>query len=135
MTCRINGVILMPVIYRIVSRILLVVAALSILILSLMPEPPHVMPEVKFLDKLAHFIAYFILGFLVSISFKGRSRLRIFFLAAISSFLYGGVIELLQYLTLRHPELWDLAANFAGSVGGAVTGAVFFKAVRVPEPR
>ncbi|MBA7638678.1 hypothetical protein ES703_46334 [subsurface metagenome] len=114
--------------YRIVSRILLVVAALAILILSLMSEPPYSMPEIKFFDKLGHFSAYFILGFLVFISFQSRLGLRLFFLAVISSFLYGGLIELLQYFTLRNPELWDLAANFAGSVGGAATGAVLFKA-------
>ena len=124
----------MPVPYRIVSRFLLAVAALSILILSLIPEPPYVMRGIEFFDKLGHFTAYLILGFLVFISFKGRSRLSLFILAVISSFLYGGLIELLQYLTSRHPELWDLAANFAGSVAGALTGAVFFRQA-VPKAR
>ena len=117
---------------RKILRILLALAALSILILSLIPMPSHILEEWHFSDKLSHFAAYLVLGFLTFISFKHKSKLKIFLLAFSASFSFGGLIELLQFLTPRQPELMDLAVNFAGSLAGAAAGAVisrlsFFK--------
>jgi VanZ family protein len=113
-------------------RILLASAALSILILSLIPIPADILGEWNFSDKLLHFAAYLVLSFLAFFSFEHRSRLKIFLLALLASFSFGGLIELLQFLTQRQPELMDLAVNFAGSLSGAAAGAVisrlsFFK--------
>ena len=115
-----------------VLRILLTLAALSILILSLIPMPSHILEEWRFSDKLFHFAAYLVLSFLAFISFEHRSRLKIFLLAFSASFSFGGLMELLQFLTPRQPELMDLAVNFAGSLTGAAAGTVisrlsFFK--------
>ena len=124
--------ILGPVLKRKVLRILLASAALSILILSLIPMPSDILEEWHFSDKLFHFAAYFVLSFLAFISFEHMSRLKIFLLTFLASFSFGGLIELLQFLTPRQPELLDLAVNFAGSLVGAATGAAisrlsFFK--------
>ena len=51
-----------------VTYVLTTIAALIILILSLIPKPPNIAVGVRFGDKLAHFIAYFILSLFVAIS-------------------------------------------------------------------
>ncbi len=124
--------ILGPVFKRKVLRILLASAAFSILILSLIPIPSDILGEWHFSDKLLHFAAYLVLSFLAFISFEHKSRLKIFLLAFSASFSFGGLIELLQFLTQRQPELMDLAVNSAGSLTGAAAGTVisrlpFFK--------
>lgn len=56
-------------------RLLTIVVAVSILILSLIPKPPEIAGGVHFADKIAHFIAYAALGFLITVSFfNGQGR-------------------------------------------------------------
>ena len=50
-------------------RLLTIIVAASILILSLIPKPPEIPGGVHFADKIAHFIAYAALGFLMALSF------------------------------------------------------------------
>ena len=143
-------------------RLLTIIVAASIVILSLIPKPPEIPGGVHFADKIAHFIAYAALSFLVAISFfngKGRAgkdgsgntcaskgdsgqgngnrgsrvaetrrcgRMRRFttvMIVAALCILFGGLIEYLQTFTGRQPELWDMAADLAGAVCGAVVGS------------
>ena len=104
-------------------RILTVVAAGSILILSLLPGPLEIPGNVRFADKIAHFAAYAVLGYLIFTSlFKGK-ELRTVVLVTLLCLLYGGLIEFLQTFTHRQPEIWDLVADAIGAVCGAAAGA------------
>jgi VanZ family protein len=98
-------------------RGLFVIAALAILILSLMSKPPAIV-EFRWFDKIAHLSAYLILGAFAFLSQKSERRHKIL-IAVIGCSLYGGLIELLQQFTSRQPELWDIVVNFVGSLFGA----------------
>ena len=106
-------------------RVLLAAAALVILVLSLIPRTPRVFSHIRSFDKIVHFISYSTLSYLTFFSLKGSRRWRTFASSAVACFLFGGLVELLQYLTPRYPEVLDLVANIAGSVSGALIAAVF----------
>ncbi len=111
-------------------RILTAVVAGSILILSLLPEPPEIPGNVRFADKIAHFAAYAVLAFLLFTSLFKAKKLRTVMLVTLLCLLYGGLIEFLQTFTHRQPEIWDLIADAIGAVGGAAAGAGLSRHVR-----
>ena len=102
------------------------VLAVGILIVSLVPKMPDLDVGVSFADKIGHFGAYLVLGFMlfVSIPWKGLDggwgRLRAVALTVAIAGVYGALIEVLQGFTGRQPELWDLAADLAGALAGAL---------------
>ena len=104
-------------------RILAIVVTVSILVLSLLPKPPEIPGGFEFADKVAHFIAYIVLSFLLFTSFFEGNKLGTVVIVAAICLIYGGVIEVLQTFTQRQPELWDLTANLLGSFCGAALGA------------
>jgi len=133
-------------------RILTIIVAASILILSLVPNQPQIPGGFHLTDKIAHFIAYLSLSFLVIVSyFEGwrserggserpkrlaqmrRTALAAFVVVAVSCVLFGGLIEFLQRFTGRLPELWDLAADVLGAAGGAALGLAVLGRIRRPE--
>ena len=65
-------------------------------------------------DKIYHVVAYFCLAFPLPIS---RPRLTIW--VALGIIVYGGSIELIQYLFNREPSWWDFIANGIGVIVGA----------------
>jgi VanZ family protein len=107
-------------------RILAVIVAVGILILSLLPKLPEIPVGIHFTDKIAHFVAYLVLGLLVLTSISGRKRNH----SALSTVLivtglcvfYGGLIEILQTFTGRQPEFLDLTADLIGAIFGALVG-------------
>ena len=108
-------------------RILTAVVAVGIVVLSLLPEPPEIPGGFQFADKLAHFIAYLALSFLLFASISeekiaGKARMTVLIVAGLC-ILFGGLIEILQMFTGRQPELLDLTADLIGAVCGAVIGA------------
>jgi VanZ family protein len=104
-------------------RILTIVVTVSILVLSLLPDPPDIPGGFHFVDKIAHFIAYAVLGFLLFTSFFREKKAATVLLVAAVCLVYGGLIEILQAFTHRQPELWDLTADLLGAVCGAVLGS------------
>jgi len=96
-----------------------IAVAAAILVLSLIPKPPSIGAEFRFGDKLAHFAAYFVLSLLIAVTATRRKRLTAWLAAVAASFLYGALIESLQYFTPRQMEALDLAFNLAGSLCGA----------------
>jgi len=104
-------------------RILTVIVIISILVLSLMPKPPEIPGGFKFADKVAHFIAYAVLSFLLFTSFFEGKKLSTVVIVAAVCLIYGGVIEVLQTFTHRQPEILDLTADLLGAVSGAAIGA------------
>ncbi len=114
-------------------RLLVLISfAASILILSLIPHAPQIM-EAKNIDKLEHYLAYLILGFLlfININEEGGNRYISGIITVILCVIYGGIIEFLQRYTGRSPEFLDLIADFAGSISGTAialfTTTIFIK--------
>jgi VanZ family protein len=110
-------------------RALTILVAAGIVVLSLLPKPPVMPVGINFADKVAHFFAYLVLGFLVFASvFLGRKAgallSTVLTVAALCLF-FGGLIEVLQMFTGRQPEFWDLAADLIGGVSGAFVGIRF----------
>jgi VanZ family protein len=108
-------------------RILAIVVAVSIAVLSLLPKPPEIHIGVRFADKITHFAAYLVLSFLLFASiFKekrtGTALVTILTVSALCLF-YGSLIEILQMLTGRRPEIWDLATDVIGAICGALIGS------------
>ena len=104
-------------------RILTIVVTVSILVLSLVPSPPEIPGGFHFADKIAHFIAYAVLSFLLFTSLFEGKKLSTVLLVAALCLVYGGVIEILQIFTHRQPEILDLTADLFGAVCGAALGA------------
>ena len=115
-------------------RILAIVAAVGIAVLSLIPKPPEIPVGIHFADKIAHFIAYIVLSFLVfaSISQGRRSGTALVMVLIVTALciVFGGLIEILQTFTGRQPEFLDLTADFIGAVCGALAGAGLRKRLR-----
>jgi VanZ family protein len=110
-----------------VFRLLTLAVAAGILVLSLIPKPPEIPVGIHYADKIAHFVAYIVLSFLVFASVsEGKhigAALTTVLIVAASCVVFGGLIEILQIFTGREPELWDLAADSIGAVCGAFVGA------------
>ncbi len=110
--------------------ILTIVVTVSILVLSLVPSPPEIPGGFHFADKIAHFIAYAVLSFLLFTSlFEGKKLSTVLIVAALC-LAYGGVIEILQIFTHRQPEILDLTADLFGAVCGAALGAGLNRRIR-----
>lgn len=107
---------------RLVRIVLLVLLAGAILVLSLIPDQPLSFEWFAGMDKVQHWIAYTVLGFLVflTIYHSGRRRLFYLFLAILACSAYGGIIELLQTLTGRTADVVDFLVDVFGAVGGAI---------------
>jgi len=82
-------------------------------------------PELPYIDKLLHFIAYAVLGALFLRAYKTlriRNKLNLLIMLSIlSSSLYGISDELHQYFVpLRSAEWMDIFADILGSVFGVL---------------
>lgn len=121
---------------RRLGTILTIVVAGSILVLSLIPKPPEILGGFHLADKVAHFIAYQVLSFLLFTSFFEGKQVGAILIVAALCILYGGLIEILQIFTHRQPEIWDLVADLIGAVCGAAVGAGLSRRIRSKtEPR
>jgi len=110
--------------------ILTIFMTVFILVLSLLPDPPEIPGGFQFSDKIAHFVAYAILSFLLIISFFGGKKISTVVIVAALCLVYGGLIEILQVCTHRQPEILDLAADFIGALSGAALGAGLSRRIR-----
>jgi VanZ family protein len=106
---------------RRLARILFLLAAAAITVLSLLPQ--HDLPKVGVSDKLEHLLSYFVLAILGSFAVRERrSLLYLFVLLCVM----GGVIELLQAFSPgRSPDIVDAIADGAGAAAGVLIGAAF----------
>lgn len=88
-------------------------------------------------DKVVHFGFYFILTLLLLSGFhKWRSSSpdkKAYYISCVIAIMYGGVIELLQkhVFTNRALELFDFAANCAGTIIGVVAYSYLIKIIFV----
>jgi VanZ family protein len=120
-----------------VFRILTLAVAAGILVLSLIPKPPEIPVGIHYADKIAHFIAYLVLSFLVFASVsEGKligAALITVLVVAVLCVVFGGLIEILQMFTGRQAELWDLVADSIGAVCGALVSARLLRRIRRKE--
>ena len=100
----------------------LIAACLAIFIQSSLPGSER-MPDVRFFDKLLHFVAYALLGILFyraydTLPLRDNYKLLIFISIA-SATLYGISDEIHQYFVpSRHADMADGVANMIGSICG-----------------
>jgi VanZ family protein len=106
---------------RRIARILFLLAAAVVTVLSLLPQ--HDLPKVGVSDKIEHLLSYFVLAILGSFAVRERrSLLYLFVLLCVM----GGVIELLQAFSPgRSPDLIDAIADGVGAAAGVLIGAAF----------
>jgi VanZ family protein len=99
-----------------------IVYCLAIFFQSSFPGPER-MPDVRFLDKLLHFVAYALLGILFYRAYETlplKDNHKLLILISISSAsLYGISDEIHQYFVpSRHADMLDVIANTLGSICG-----------------
>ena len=106
--------------WAVLIRAAAALVAAAIVLLSLLPVPPPALARFPLADKFAHALAYLVLSFLLFAAQAPGPRLRALLIAIGASFLLGGVIELVQPLSMRRRELADLAADLLGSAAGGL---------------
>ena len=97
----------------------ILIAALSYFML--IPHPPEIASGFRFMDKIEHFSAFFILAVLLTL---GTGRRRVVLLLAVLV-VYGALIEFIQRYTGRSAELSDFIADVAGTVAGCIVSLFF----------
>lgn len=107
-----------------------------LVIFALCAMPPQDVPEpgieIPHLDKVVHFGMFFIMSLLICYRFERPSLKSIYGIAIGFSFLYGGLIEILQhYFFNRGGDVLDLLAD----VAGGVAGCALFPTVKKIEAR
>ena len=100
-----------------IALTLFLLCAITILVFSLFISAPKI-ADINSLDKIEHIAAYIALSLLFVLSFKNK----VIVIPIIICTMYGGLIEVLQGITGRHPELLDLIADIIGSIIGTITG-------------
>lgn len=109
-----------------------IIWALVIFILCAMPSEsvpdPHL--NIPHLDKVVHFGMFFIMAIFLCSELHYQTRLRIntiFWITVVFSFIYGGLIEILQATYFQRGGEWgDLLAD----VLGAIVGCLLYPAVK-----
>lgn len=104
---------------------LTVMWAFFILLLSVIPGKDLPESNLIGIDKVVHFIFYFILCFLYTSVFNVQQSIRMILLIAFVCIAYGFLIECIQGLFLqdRFFDLYDVVAN---SMGAIIASAYFF---------
>ena len=117
----------MPRIVLITTRVLLVVAAVGITVLSLQPDQGRGPGE---WDKLAHALAYAVLAFMLVLAVPSGPVTvgRVLLLVSLAA-LYGVVIELVQRYVGRQMDVADMVANAIGAAIGGVPAVLVRRAI------
>ncbi len=119
---------------RAATKAILAAYMLLILFLSVGPGAKP-LPGIWQIDKLYHFMAYAVMGFLWTWTLRDRAGLagpatrRIVAAAFVISALFGVAMEVLQhFVPLRQADVFDAAANALGAIFGAVVAGRALKA-------
>lgn len=111
-----------------------IIWGLIIFVLCAMPSQdiPNPGIDIPHLDKVVHFGMFFIMSVLICYRYEHSKRKIIYGIAIGFSFLYGGLIEILQhYFFNRGGDIWDLLAD----VIGGVVGCLLFPTAKKIEAR
>ena len=111
--------------------LLLLIYCLIIFYLSAKPGP-SVFPKIKHGDKILHFAAFAVMGFLCFRAFWSlkikRTFLRIFILSLVFSTVFGIGIEVNQlFIPYRTAETLDIVADVLGSIIGILMTVLPYK--------
>lgn len=101
--------------------ILLILVTLLILTLTSIPKIPKPPQRILFLDKIAHFVIYFLWGFALSRIWNSGSTKRALFAVLLysSAVLFPALDELHQFLIAgRNPSLLDWLSDVTGAIAG-----------------
>ncbi len=111
--------------------ILTLFSAAAILVLSLLPDPPDLLPRITYIDKIGHWAAYTVLTGLLVLLIRDRfkSAVAVFGLAVGACLVYGGLIEVFQSTTGRSPEFLDLGADLLGALCGAGSALLVLRSI------
>lgn len=109
--------------------------ALFILTISLVPAskiPSFSILQLKFADKIIHFVMYFVFAALISFGFYLQIQSSIkknYFISFIIPFFFASLTEIMQLLLIRSRsgDFYDMLANFAGIFSGIFVARVFSK--------
>ena len=112
----------LPILLRTLSRWLFWPGVLLIIWGELTPSPPDLTAGLDW-DKLQHFTAYFGLASMATMILGPKPRPFI----VLDIILFSGLLELLQSLTGRDPEIADFAANSIGAVCGFAAGLLVWR--------
>lgn len=106
--------------------LLILSVAWAVLIFVFCTIPSSGLPKVNIphMDKIVHFGFFFVQSVLLSLLFNFQTRksyIRIILLSTLLSFIYGGLIEVLQgTLFNRSGDVYDLLADILGGFVGAM---------------
>lgn len=101
-------------------------------ILTLTTLPAESLPSVGFSDKIQHFLAFFVLGFLLYFNLIFQSKYKSlkkspFYYSILISVVYALFDELHQLLVPnRSAEIMDFVADVSGSLVGTYIALIFF---------
>lgn len=97
-----------------------------ILIESINPSPPDVMPDLWQIDKVFHFGGYFLMGILFARAMMygtasaDKPDMSVIIPASVILFSFGALLEVWQgYVPNRSPEVLDAVANGLGGLSGS----------------
>ena len=93
----------------------------------LTPVPPKIDTGFRYIDKIEHVIAFFVLSFLLVIATsRGRvDKKRTILISAVSLVVYGVLVERVQVFTGRNMEFMDIIADLTGIVFGSLVAKIF----------
>lgn len=107
--------------------------ALLIVFLSLYPFESNTQPgflDFPHFDKVVHFFLYSLFAFIIFTEKPGKMDVKNYFYIVVICLFLGGLIELIQ---ISHPrrsgDIYDLIANFTGSLF-AVPAHLLFKKIK-----
>lgn len=95
-----------------------IVLLMAIMYVSLLPKIELPKTNIFQADKIVHFGMYFILSCTIFKGFLNKRERKSLTIACILSFLYGFIVEILQYslTTTRMFDVFDIFANGMGAI-------------------
>ena len=111
---------------RLIKYWLPVIVACTVIFVQSSYPSPDSLPDIPYLDKCLHFLVYAILSALFCRAFSATTplinyRLLLIFISILCATAYGGSDEWHQSMvSYRHADLWDLFADFIGSIFGTL---------------